>query len=191
MIITIGGTPGAGKDSVGTLLSKKLDYKKYSIGDMRRQLAEEHGITLEELNSLGESESWTDNDVDDFQEELGATMDNIIVISRLGFHFIPGGFKIFLKCDLGIGAERIYNDRSGKYRDVEKYASQEEVLEHLEKRQLSDAQRYKKYYGLKIDELEHYDFIIDTSRLSVDDATEIILCAARKMESQGIEKEKQ
>lgn len=181
MIITIGGTPGAGKDSVGEILSKKLSFKMYSIGDMRRKLAEDKNISLEELNRIGENEIWTDQDVDNYQEDLGMTMNNIIVVSRLGFHFIPSAYKVFLKCDYGIAAERIFSDKSDPYRDVEKYGSEEEVQEHLIKRQESDAERYRKYYGLKIDELKHYDLVVDTSKLSIDDVSDIVFAAVKKM----------
>ena len=44
MIITISGWPGSGKTSVGKLLSKKLGYQFYSMGDLRGKVALEKNL---------------------------------------------------------------------------------------------------------------------------------------------------
>ncbi len=49
MIITLMGTPGAGKSTLGRLLAQKLGYKQYSMGDLQRRIAQEHGWTINEL----------------------------------------------------------------------------------------------------------------------------------------------
>ena len=107
MIITISGMPGSGKTTVAKLLAKRLGYEHYSMGDLRGKMAMERGISIDELNKLGEKESWTDKEADDYQKKLGETEDNFVTDGRTGFHFIPHSRKIFLKVDLRIGAERI------------------------------------------------------------------------------------
>lgn len=175
MIITISGTPGAGKDTVGKILSEKLKYKLYSIGEMRREMAKQRGITLEELNLIGEKEFWTDHEVDEFQEELGQTRDNIVVVSRLGWYFIKNSLKVFLKADLRVAAERILKD----FREEEKYIDVDEAYEHLLKRQATDERRYKKYYSIRLDDMHNYDLIIDTTNITAEEAVKIILEAVK------------
>lgn len=165
MIVTLSGTPGAGKDEIGRLLASRLSFKLYSIGQMRKEMALQSGMSLEELDV--NEDAWTDQEIDDFQEELGATMDNIVVVSRIGFYFIPNAFKIFLKCSLEAAAARL----AGTEQDAT------ETRSELERMQIADEKRYRKYYGLKIDEIRHYDLVLDVSSMSHERAARV-LCAA-------------
>jgi len=54
MIITISGLPGSGKTSVGKLIAERLGYEFLSIGDLRGSFASKKGLTIDELNKLGE-----------------------------------------------------------------------------------------------------------------------------------------
>ena len=49
MQITIGGMPGSGKSTIGKMLAKSLGYKYYSIGEIRRELAQKRGLTMERV----------------------------------------------------------------------------------------------------------------------------------------------
>jgi cytidylate kinase len=53
MIITISGQACSGKTTVGKLLAKKLKYKFYDIGTLRKAAALARGMTIEEYNSYG------------------------------------------------------------------------------------------------------------------------------------------
>ncbi|MFT4309829.1 MAG: (d)CMP kinase [Candidatus Woesearchaeota archaeon] len=171
MIITIGGTPGAGKDTVGRILSKKVNYKYYSFGELLREIALKEGIGIEELTSKIIQNPITDNQVDEYQEELGSTMDNIIIVSRLGFHFIPHSLKVYLHCDEKEAARRIVEDS----RSTESIDSVEDAVELIRKRNDNDAKRYKKFYGLDIHERTKYDIVINTTLISADDTAQIII----------------
>ena len=107
MIITVTGFPGAGNSSVAQALAKKLGYKHYSGGDIRRKIAREHGITLAELNRIGETEPWTDVEVDDYIKNIARKEDNFILDSKIGNFLIPTSFKIFLTADVDTRAERV------------------------------------------------------------------------------------
>ena len=141
MIITITGFPGSGNSTVAKQLAKKLGYKHYSAGDMRRQMAKEKGITLAELNKIGETESWTDIEADKRIEKLGLEEDNFVVDAKIGYHFIPNSFKIWLKADIKERAKRISQHK----RTEETFQTIEEVEESLKKRLESDKKRYRKY----------------------------------------------
>ena len=173
MIITISGMPGSGKTTVGKLLAKKLGFSFYSIGDLRGKMAMEHGLTIDELNELGMKEEWTDKEADEYQKKVGTKEDNFVIESRLGFHFIPHSFKVFLKVNLKTGAERIFRDPRP---DEKKRKSVEETIEGIRKRMENDRLRYRKYYGIDdfADE-KHFDLVIDTTNLTPEEVVERII----------------
>ena len=173
MIITISGTPGAGKGTIGKLLAKKLKYKYYSMGDLRGKMALERGMTIDELNKLGEKESFTDKDVDDYQRKLGQTEDNIIVDGRLSWFCIPTSVKIFVKCERTVGAERIF--KAPRRPDEPQYESVDDVFARVNERIASDTKRYKKYYGVDYLDEKNYDFIINTTTLTPEASLDKVL----------------
>src|SRR3989338_5108791 len=98
MKLTIAGTPGSGKSSVARIIAKKLRLKHYSVGDFMRLIARKRKITLLKLMKQAETDKGKiDNELDAFQIKLRAA-DNFVIDSRLGFHFIPDSFKVFLFC---------------------------------------------------------------------------------------------
>lgn len=169
MIISISGVPGSGKTSVAKILAGQLGMKFYSMGDLRGKMAMERGITIDELNKIGEEDKTTDTSVDDYQKKLGQQEDHFIVEGRLSWHFIPHSFKIFLDCAPMVAAQRIYAAKRaspGKTRaDEAAYASVEEAKAALDARIASDAVRYKKHYGIDYRDPSHYDFALDTTGL--------------------------
>ncbi len=176
MIISISGLPGSGKTTVGKILAKWLDYKFYSMGDIRGKMATERGMTIDELNQLGEKEEWTDTDVDQYQKELGEKENNFIVEGRLSFHFIPKSVKIFFTVDSRTGAERIFRDQRP---DEEKRDSVEEVMDMLRERVESDRKRYKKYYGVDFTNTVHYDFVVDSTNIPTEEVVEKVMAFLR------------
>src|SRR5260221_8570041 len=147
MIISISGVPGSGKTSVAKLLAKQRGMTFYSMGGLRGKMALERGITIDELNRLGETDPTTDTSVDDYQRELGKKEDNFVIEGRLSWHFIPNSFKIFLGCDLHEAAKRIYGARKNETsRDDEPlYANVEQAEKDIANRMASDDLRYQKY----------------------------------------------
>lgn len=177
MIITISGYPGSGKSTVGKQLAKKLKYRYYSIGAMRRAMAKERGMTLQEFNVLGESQAFTDRDIDQWQERLGRTKDNLVVEGRTSFHFIPHSVKLFFYADLATAAQRIFGDASHARRfEASHHYTNARQLEHgLRGRMASDTRRYRKYYGLNIFHPKHYDLYLDTTKLSPKETLQQIM----------------
>lgn len=176
MIITINGKPGSGKSSVAKLLAERLHLKYIDIGDLRRGAAKARGMTLEEYNQLGETTDETDRDVDLFQKKIGETEDNLVVCGRTSFHFIPKSIKVFLDVDLRIAAKRIFNDKRIHERNETGTISSVDAIERsLHERMRSDTSRYQKYYRLDVYDLKHYDCILDTSHISIEQTYERII----------------
>jgi len=174
MIITISGVPGSGKTSVAKIIAGKLGVPFYSAGAIRGQMALDRGLTLDELNELGEREAFTDHDVDEYQRKLGESGEEFVIEGRLSWHFIPKAFKIFLDCDLNEAAKRVFSARTlpGENRDDERmYADVEDTKAALATRMDSDDRRYRKYYSLDYRDPANFDLVLDTTTLPSPEAT--------------------
>lgn len=175
MIITLTGLPGAGKTSIAKLLSERLNVPRYSMGDLRGKMAQERGMTIDELNELGMKEDFTDKEVDQFQENLGKTEDNFVIDGWMSWHFIPHAFKVFLEVDPQEGARRVFEaKRHIAESDEPAHASVEEARRTLEARVKQTWQRYKKYYDADFLDRTHYDLIIDTTNKTPDEVVTTI-----------------
>jgi cytidylate kinase len=186
MIITISGVPGSGKTSVAKIIAEKLDMPFYSVGALRGKMAMEKGMTLDELNALGETDSSTDTLADDYQKELGAKEDNFVIEGRLSWHFIPKSYKVFLDCRPAEAAQRILASKNE--RPDEKLTSDpEQIQTTLEARLASDIRRYQKIYGIDYMDPKHYDLVIDTTLLkSAKETAELVFASLKpRLDSQG------
>jgi len=176
MIITIAGMPGSGKSTLAREIAKYLKMKHYSMGDLQRQFAKERRMTITELGIAEEKDPSLDNEIDSRQKELGEKNDDFVIDSRLGFHFIPHSFKIFLKVDMDVAARRIFIQK----RAEEKEVSLTEVKRKLLERIASEKKRYKAYYGIDHYALSNYDCVIDTTSLKVANCVKVLLTAIEK-----------
>ena len=169
MIITVNGMPGSGKTTVAEKLARKLGYKHYYMGSLFRETARKRGMTLAELNKLGEKKLLTDKVVDDYQKKLGRTQDNFVIEGRTSFFLIPHSLKIFLHCSYEEGAKRIWGaikNNEQKRNEDKNLSSHQNVLKSIKARVRSDTLRYRKYYKMNIFDKKHYDLYLDTTRLT-------------------------
>ncbi len=172
MIITFNGTEGSGKSTIAKKLAEKLGWDHYYIGGIRREMAKKRGMTLEEYNKLGETDSNTDLEVDEYQKKLGETKDNFVIEGRTSWHFIPHSLKIYIDVDKKIGAERIYKElqKPNKRNEAQGIKTLEDVIEKNKNRQICDNKRYWKYFKIKVHDKKHFDYILDTSNLNKKEA---------------------
>jgi cytidylate kinase len=174
MIITINGTFGSGKSTVAKFLAKKLGYTHHSVGDFMGEIALKRGVSLLELSKMAEKDPSIDDLLDEKQIYIGEHHDDFIIDARLGWHFIPHSFKIFLKCDFDVGAKRIFGDK--REDEKKENISLEETKKAMKRRLKAEKKRYKDNYDVDdhFDE-NHYDFVLDTSKLSKEEVKEKVL----------------
>ena len=171
MIITISGKAGSGKSTVAKELSKKLNLKHYSIGDLMRKIAKEKNISLIELNRLAEKDKSIDTELDKKQIEL-RKKDNFVIDGRLtAFFILNADLKVFLDCDDKTRAERILRDE----RKDEKSEDINELFKKIKQREQSERKRYRQLYNADYYDEKLYDLIIDTTNLKVGEVVEKIM----------------
>jgi cytidylate kinase len=175
MKITISGIVGSGKSCVSRKLAERLGFDYHSVGKIMRQMASERKISLVEFSKIAEKDNSIDVELDEIQIEIGKTQDNFVMDSRLGFHFIPDSFKVFLDVSLDKAVGRINRDK----RHDEKYRDFDDAKKGILKRIDSEKRRYKEYYGIDFPEGCEFDLKIDTNEKSVDEVVEEIISALK------------
>ena len=170
-IISITGDLGSGKSTVSNLLCKELNYEFIYTGQIQREIAKRYNMTTFELNKYSETHPEIDSEIDSTFKSLNKS-SNLIVDSRLAWFFIPKSFKVFLKTNLIVSANRIADDNQ---RENEEYSSKEEAHNKIIARKASEIKRYAELYGVNCTDLSNYNLIIDTSFISVERVTQIIL----------------
>lgn len=173
MNITITGNLGAGKTTIRDEL-KKLGYDTLSGGDIFRKVAEEKGVSVVELNEMVKGDPTIDDEIDGMTTRLGKEVDNTVFDFRLGWHFVPDSFKVFLLIDPNVAATRVYE---GNARNAENYSSVEECRAALKKRALIEQERFADLYGINYYDAKNYDLVIESSYATPEEITnEIIRC---------------
>lgn len=173
-IITIAGSLGSGKSSTAKRVAEILGYKHFSTGDFFRSIANDRGISTVELNKAAETDLTVDKEVDYRSIKIGETESNVVLDSRLGFHFIPDSFKIFLELNPNIASERILNDKKNNpNRHAEttgSFDTKESILKSISERLILEKNRYKELYKIE-DNTSHgnFDLIINTEKIPLED----------------------
>mgnify|MGYP000491599415 CR=1 FL=1 len=159
LIVTISGDLGSGKSVLANALVDYWGAEAYSTGKIQRKMAEDRGITTLELNKLAETDKSIDDEIDGNFRKLAETDKNLVIDSRMAWHFIPESFKIKLEVNPVLAAERII----AANRDNEKYGDFDATLQGLKDRKSSERERFQKYYGVDIEDQENYDLVIETT----------------------------
>ena len=163
-IIVMSGDIGSGKSSVAMALKQLTGYDIIGTGNIQRAIAKRRGVNTLELNKISQTDRSIDDEIDSYVIELGKTQDNLILDSRLAWHFIPTAFKVFLSVDPVVGANRVFNAA----RNDENNPSLDVTLKNNFKRQSIEDQRFNQLYNIHFRRYDNYDLIIDTSYTSPD-----------------------
>lgn len=170
-IISITGDLGSGKSTVSDILCKQLNYEYIYTGKIQREIALKYNMTTLELNKYSETHPEIDEEIDSTFKSLNESTD-LIVDSRLAWFFLPQSFKIFLKTDLTVSADRISGDNKRKN---EKYLSKEEAVSKIAARKESENKRYMELYGADCSDLSNFNIVVDTSYITPEQVADIIL----------------
>ncbi len=167
MIITISGFHGVGKSVYAKKIAKRYNLKYVSSGLIFRSIAKEKGISIEELSKIAEKDASIDKYIDSKIVKEAKASKHVIVDGLLAGWMLKdiANVKIWVKAKDEIRYSRIAR-RDG--------LSIEEAAKRTRLREESEARRFKQFYGINIYDLSIYDFVIDTSYLSIEDVLEIL-----------------
>jgi cytidylate kinase len=167
--VTISGLPGTGKTTVAKLLEKRLGLQYVYSGEIFRELAEKKGMSLEKFGAYCETHREVDEELDRYQLKV-LRKGNVIVEGRIsGWLAVRNNIpavKVLLEADIDVRAGRIVKREQG---------DREERKREIRSREKSEATRYKTYYGIDVQDTSIYDLVIDVSKKTPEEITEIIL----------------
>lgn len=181
MHITLTGNLGSGKSTISKIINGKYGYEIFSTGKINRQLAEERGISVLEMNQLMQQDHSYDHLIDDTTTRISQEKkEDIFFDSRLAWHFAVNCFKVFLAVNIDEAARRVYADSSRG--DVEKYASVEDARAQLLKRAETEDVRYKDIYGIDYFRTANYDLILDSTFSAPETLAELLITSKAAFE---------
>ncbi len=171
LVIAVSGKPGSGKSTLARALAERFGLRYVSLGMIFRRLASERGMTLEEFSRLAEEDRSIDRLIDTISRQEGER-GCVVVDGHISAWILKGiaHVKILVYAPAEVRAARIAQ-RDGK--------SMEEALEELRIRDSSEAKRYKKYYGIDVNDVTVFDLAINTATFN---KKEMIELASRAVE---------
>ena len=109
MIITITGKPCSGKGTASKEFCKKYNFEYIGTGNMFREYAKQYGYDILSFQEQSNIVTKIDKLIDNQIYEIGQNKlnEDIVIDSRLAWHFIPSSFKVFIDIDEKTAAKRL------------------------------------------------------------------------------------
>lgn len=169
VVIVISGRPGAGKTTAAKKIAEAFNLKYVSAGNLVRKIARKMGFGTKgkeflKFHEYMEKHREIDKLVD---EEIikAAKEGNVVIEGWLAGQIVKNAdIKIYLKVPLEIASKRI-----SQRERIKKGA-----LETTLKRERSNEKRWKRIYGIDINNLNPYNLVIDTSLFNIKETEQII-----------------
>lgn len=171
-IISFNGQEGSGKSTIAKMVAENLNCPRYYMGQILRDMAQERGLTLVEFGKLRDADPSFDRQVDDYMIRLSKSGESFVVESRTAWHFIPNSLKIYLKVDVNEAAKRVFKElqtKNNRQYEDKNLDGIEDIRASLIKRRDEDNKRYSAYYNIDQTKESNYDFVIDTTGLTIQE----------------------
>jgi cytidylate kinase len=170
--ITITGACGAGKGSAGKITAQVLGFSFVSLGDIFRNVALERGCRdITELHDRAKTDPSIDLAIDRHTQLYGEEKNRFVYDARLGWHWMPQSFKVFLDCS---DEERFRRISEREHKMVE--IVRRETLSREEKMRKQYLHLYHIDDFMRRDETR-FDIIIDTTKITPDEVAQEIVRA--------------
>ncbi|MCF7927614.1 MAG: AAA family ATPase [Spirochaetales bacterium] len=171
IIIAISGKSGCGNSTVSRVVAERLGL--HVVNYTFHTIADEQGISFDQLRELAETDPSWDRYLDTRQVEM-ASKGNCVLGSRLAIWMMKDAdLKIFLDASLEVRAKRIQQREGGDL---------EAVREKTRERDQRDHDRYLKLYGIDNNRYrETADLVIDTEKNNIEQTAQIVIDAVRKL----------
>ena len=172
-IISLAGDLAAGKGTVSDILIKELNYGIYRNGEYARKLARDMKLDITSFNAFLAEHPEIDLQIEKSASEYAKEHDNFIIDARLGWYAVPESFKVYLRVDIDVAAQRAFNDKNRK--STESFETVEEQKADMIRRYKMENERYWKLYHVHKEDMSNYDLVIDTTKLTPEEIANQII----------------
>ena len=169
--ISLAGDLGSGKSTVAKIITERTGATYYATGAIMREVAKRYGMDIAAFNVYAETHPETDHEIDDGLVRLSDDPRDLIIDSRMAWHFTRGTFRVYMTTEPEISAARIMAAK----RDTEQFGTLEETAAQITRRRESEKKRYRELYNVDLTDYNNYTLIIDTSYASPAAVAEMIL----------------
>jgi len=171
LIITVSGPHGTGKSTYAKALAEALNLRYVSAGELFRDLAKQHKLSLEDFSRRAADDPSIDRLLDE-RTKAEAKRGGVVIDAQLGAWMVGdlADVKVLLTAPDAVRFKRIAG-RDGRV--------MADAMRETENRESIQRQRYRKYYGIDVTDLSIYDLKIDTSLYPIEKTKAIIIDAIR------------
>ncbi len=182
LVIAVSGLPGSGKTTLAKLLAKKLGLRYVSLGSIFRELARIRGLSLEELSRIAESDRSIDEYIDNRAREE----------AKKGCVVVDGHISVWVLKDLAHLKILVIAPKDVRIARVAKRDSKsiEEALRDVSVREESERSRFRRFYGIDIDDYSVADLVINTETFGIEEMLSIALRASELVVSKLVRSRK-
>jgi cytidylate kinase len=172
LVVTIGGPHGTGKSTYAKMIAKQFKLRYVSAGRLFRELAKERGVSLEELSRQAAKSPETDNLIDE-RSAAEAAKGNAVIEGQLAAWVAKdrAQVRIYVKASDEARIRRIAHRDHLDYETARRQTIEREQIQR---------DRYKRYYGISIDDLSPYNIIVDTTDRTVESTSAELMSKIRE-----------
>ena len=167
MIVTVSGLHGTGKSTYAAKLAKGLKLRHVSAGILFRRIAKERQVSLEDFGNAALQDSSIDRLIDE-ETMKEAERGDVVIDGQLAGWVLKekSDLRIYLMAPDDVRLERIAR-RDGLELD--------EAKRRTAQRERVQLERYRRHYGLNVQDKSIYHLVLDTSILSIDETAKVLL----------------
>ncbi len=166
-VISITGDLASGQSTVSKMLAEDLNFYLYRNGAYCRELAVAYGMSITEFCEYLKDHPEIDRQIEKSATEYAKNHNDIVIDAKMGWYAVPDSFKVYLKVDIDIAAQRAFADPNRKR--AEDLPTVEAQKEDMIKRTKTDLTRYYNLYNVHRNDMSNYDLVIDTSNLKPEE----------------------
>ncbi len=165
-VVAIGGPPGSGKSTAGRKVAEALGLEFRSVGEVFREEARRHGLSLEEFGRYAEEHPEVDRELDERMQRLARP--GVVLEGRIqGVLCRRRGTPVRYILVTAAREERV---RRLAHRDG---GSLEETARRLATREESERARYRSFYGIDLEQ-ETADLVVDATTAPAEEVARTI-----------------
>jgi len=175
MIVTVSGLHGTGKSTYAAQLAKGLKLRHVSAGVLFRRIAKDRRVSLEDFGNAALEDPTIDRLIDE-ETMKEAEQEDVVIDGQLAGWVLKekSDLRIYLTAPDDVRLARIAR-RDGLELD--------EAKRQTVQRERVQLERYRRHYGLNVEDKSIYHLILDTSILSIGETAKVLLVTARGVRS--------